>query len=63
MALLVQTLQGYKMRDVKIKINIEDKNLDAMLPIDRVINIDESNVVYLYDTQFIINENDIEKEL
>lgn len=51
------------MRDVKIKINIEDKNLDAMLPIDRVITIDESNVVYLYDTQFIINENDIEKEL
>ena len=63
MALLVQTLQGYKMRDVKIKIDIEDKNLDAMLPIDRVITIDESNVVYLYDTQFIINENDIEKEL
>lgn len=63
MALLVQILQGYKMRDVKIKINIDDKNLDAMLPIDRVITIDESNVVYLYDTQFIINENDIEKEL
>ena len=63
MALLVQTLQGYKMMDVKIKINISDKNLDAMLPIDRVITIDESNVVYLYDTQFIINENDIEKEL
>ena len=63
MALLVQILQGYKMRDVKIKINIDDKNLDAMLPIDRVITIDESNVVYLYDTKFIINENDIEKEL
>ena len=63
MALLVQTLQGYKMRDIKIKIDIEDKNLDAMLPIDRVITIDESNVVYLYDTQFIIDENDIEKEL
>ena len=63
MALLVQILQEYKMRDVKIKINIDDKNLDAMLPIDRVITIDESNVVYLYDTQFIINENDIEKEL
>ena len=63
MALLVQTLQGYKMRDVKIKIDIEDKNLDEMLPIDRVITIDENNVVYLYDTQFIIDENDIEKEL
>ena len=63
MALLVQTLQGYKMRDIKIKIDIEDKNLDAMLPIDRVITIDENNVVYLYDTQFIIYENDIEKEL
>ena len=63
MALLVQTLQGYKMRDIKIKIDIEDKNLDAMLPIDRVITIDENNVVYLYDTQFIIDENDIEKEL
>ena len=60
---LVQTLQGYKMRDIKIKIDIEDKNLDAMLPIDRVITIDENNVVYLYDTQFIIYENDIEKEL
>ena len=63
MALLVQTLQGYKMRDVKIKIDIEDKNLDEMLPIDRIITIDVSNMVYLYDTQFIINENDIEKEL
>ena len=63
MALLVQILQGYKMRDVKIKIDIDDKNLDAMLPIDRVITIDENNVVYLYDTQFIIDENDIEKEL
>ena len=63
MALLVQTLQGYKMRDIKIKIDIEDKNLDAMLPIDRIITIDENNVVYLYDTQFIIDENDIEKEL
>ena len=63
MALLVQTLQGYKMRDVKIKIGIDDINLDALLPNDRTISIDESNVVYLYDTQFIINENDIEKEL
>ena len=51
------------MRDVKIKIDIEDKNLDEMLPIDRAITIDVSNVVYLYDTQFIIDENDIEKEL
>lgn len=59
----MQTLQGYKMRDIKIKIDIEDKNLDAMLPIDRVITIDENNVVYLYDTQFIVYENDIEKEL
>ena len=60
---LVQILQGYKMRDVKIKIDIDDKNLDAMLPINRVITIDENNVVYLYDIQFIIDENDIEKEL
>ena len=63
MALLVQTLQGYKMRDVKIKIEIEDINLDALLPSDRIISIDENNVVYLYDTQFIINENDIEGEV
>lgn len=63
MALLVQTSQGCKMRDIKVKIGIEDKNLDAMLPVDRVITIDDSNVVYLYDTQFIIDENDIEKEL
>lgn len=63
MALLVQTLQGYKMRDVKIKIEIEDINLDALLPSDRIISIDENNVVYLYDTQFTINENDIEGEV
>ena len=63
MALLVQTLQGVKMRDVKIKIEIADINLDALLPSDRIISIDENNVVYLYDTQFTINENDIEGEV
>ena len=51
------------MRDVKIKIEIEDINLDALLPSDRIISIDENNVVYLYDTQFNINENDIEGEV
>ena len=51
------------MRDVKIKIGIEDINLDALLPSDRIISIDENNVVYLYDTQFTINENDIEGEV
>ena len=63
MDLLVQTLQGSKMRDVKIKIGIDNINLDALLPSDRIISIDENNVVYLCDTQFTINENDIDGEV
>jgi len=27
------------------------------MTIDRVVNIDDNNVLYLYDTMFIINEN------
>lgn len=31
------------------------------MTIDRVVNIDDNNVLYLYDTMFIINENDIQE--
>lgn len=33
------------------------------MTIDRVVNIDDNNVLYLYDTMFIINENDIQEVL
>ena len=62
MALLVQTLQGYKMRDIKIKIT-DNSELEAVMPIDRVVSIDNNNIVYLADTAFSITEDMIEKEL
>ena len=37
--------------------------LEAVLPVDRVITIDINNVVYLSDTAFTIDENMIEREL
>jgi hypothetical protein len=50
------------MRDIIVKItnNVE---LEAVIPIDRVITIDENNIAYLSDTAFSINEDMIEKEL
>lgn len=62
MDLLVQTLQGVKMRDITIKQTSNDA-LEAVLPVDRVITIDINNVVYLSDTAFTITEDMIEKEL
>ena len=50
------------MRDVILKNGLSPE-LEEVLPIDRVISIDSSNVVYLADKQFIIDENMIEKEL
>ena len=78
MALLVQTLQGIKMRDIIIKAGLTyksiifsedgtatevDKSLDDLLPIDRVVTIDGNNYVYLYDTCISVTEDMIEKEL
>ena len=39
------------------------KSLDELLPIDRVVTIDNNNYVYLYDTCVSITEDMIEKEL
>ena len=61
MALLVQTLLGVNVRDIILKQTSNDA-LEAVLPVDRVITIDENNVVYLSDTAFTIDENMIEKE-
>ena len=62
MALLVQTLLGVNVRDILLKQTSNDE-LEAVLPVDRVITIDENNVVYLSDTAFTIDENMIEREL
>ena len=62
MALLVQTLLGVNVRDILLKQTSNDE-LEAVLPVDRVITIDINNVVYLSDTAFIIDENMIEREL
>ena len=50
------------MRDIILK-QTSNNELEAVLPIDRVITIDGNNVVYLSDTAFIIDENMIEREL
>ena len=50
------------MRDIILKQTSNDA-LEAVLPVDRIITIDENNVVYLSDTAFIIDENMIEREL
>ncbi len=62
MALLVQTLLGVNVRDILLKQTSNDE-LEAVLPVDRVITIDINNVVYLSDTAFTITEDMIEKEL
>ena len=62
MALLVQTLLGVNVRYITLKQTSNDA-LEAVLPVDRVITIDENNVVYLSDNAFKITEDMIEKEL
>lgn len=62
MVLLVQTLLGVNVRDILLKQTSNDE-LEAVLPVDRVITIDINNVVYLSDTAFTITEDMIEKEL
>lgn len=62
MALLVLTLLGVNVRDIILK-QTNNNELEAVMPIDRVITIDANNVVYLSDTAFVIDENMIEREL
>lgn len=50
------------MRDVKLKNGLSDE-LEAVLPVDRVVTIDGNNTVYLYDGCFVIDEKDIEGEV
>ena len=50
------------MRDIVLKVTTNEE-LELAMPIDRVITIDNNNIVYLADTAFVINENDIEREL
>lgn len=47
--------------DIVIVANIKDAELEAKLPPDRVVTIDTNNIVYLYDTSFIITEDMIER--
>ena len=48
------------MRDIKVK---ENQGLDELLPIDRVITIDDNGYAYLYDQCIQVTEDMIEKEL
>jgi hypothetical protein len=49
-------------RNIVLKEGLSPE-LEALLPPDRSITIDDNNIVYLYDTQFVIDEKDIEREL
>ena len=50
------------MRDIIVKAT-NDAELEAVIPVDRVITIDGNNVVYLSDMAYKIEEDMIEKEL
>lgn len=50
------------MRNVILKLTTNE-DLESKMTSDRVVNIDDNNVLYLYDTMFIINENDIQEVL
>lgn len=50
------------MRNIILKLT-DNEDLESKITIDRVVNIDDNNVLYLYDTMFIINENDIQEVL
>ena len=48
------------MRDIKVK-QTTNNELESVMPIDRVTSIDSNNIVYLGDTQFVIDESQIEE--
>lgn len=58
---LVQPI-GETLRNIILKVT-DNEDLESKMTIDRVVNIDDNNVLYLYDTMFIINENDIQEVL
>ena len=62
MAQLVLTLLGVNMRDIIVKIT-DNQELEVVMPIDRVVTIDENNIVYLSDKAYFIDEKYIQKEL
>ena len=62
MDLLGLILLGVNMRDIIVKAT-NDAELEAVIPVDRVITIDGNNIVYLSDMAYKIEEDMIEKEL
>ena len=50
------------MRDIVVKIT-DNTELEAVMPIDRVVTVDDNNLVYLADIAYIIEEDMIEREL
>ena len=50
------------MRDILVKIT-DNEELELIIPIDRVVTIDENNIVYLSDKTYFIDEKYIQKEL
>lgn len=50
-------------RDVIIITNTGNELFESVLPIDRVVTLDDNNTVYLADSQFVVPEDFIEKIL
>lgn len=50
------------MRDIVVKIT-DNTELEAVMPIDRVVTVDANNLVYLADIAYKIEEDMIEREL
>ena len=50
------------MRDILVKIT-DNEALELVIPIDRVVTIDENGYVYLYDQCIQVTEDMIEKEM
>ena len=50
------------MRNIILKLT-DNEELESKMTIDRVVNIDDNNVLYLYDIMFTIDENDIQEVL
>ena len=58
----MQILLGVNRRDIIVKIT-DNEELELIIPIDRVVTIDENNIVYLSDKAYFIDEKYIQKEL
>ena len=62
MRLCLVQLIGETLRNIILKLT-DNEDLESKMTTDRVVNIDDNNALYLYDTMFIINENDIQEVL